>query len=124
MHKFNTLKYRGGAVTLLPQHVAQRMVRHVSKRNGWNGVSEEVQDNDGRSWYSLFSNRSECGNYRAIPNRPAAIFFRNHLRKKCIGHRNTYGIPHFNHINACCGRIFMFRHACGGRNHLLAEVAA
>lgn len=57
MHKFNTLKYGGGAVTLLPQHVAQRMVRHVSKRNGWNGVSEEVQD---KGRYRLLPRQRIC----------------------------------------------------------------
>lgn len=56
MHKFNTLKYGGGgAVTLLSQHVAQRMVRHVSKRNGGtaSGGSEKK--------YKITNNRSGDG---------------------------------------------------------------
>lgn len=123
MHKFNTLKYGGGAVTLLPQHVAQRMVRHVSKRNGWNGIGrfgEEVQ-NHGHGWTGIagdgVSRRVCCDNKDK--------FFHCHKSRRpdhSVGiDCGSFGRRKGSH---CLERRKMFRHACGGRNHLLTEVAA
>ena len=130
MHKFNMLKYGGGAVTLLPQHVAQRMVRHVSKRNGWNGVGrcgEEVQDNieiellwDGKK--RVFP-RGIC-RFKLIRKND-----RSHGKRWNNAKRENSGSCAFienrwHSISYSWANFYVLRHACGGRNHPLTEVAA
>ena len=129
MHNFNTLKYGGGAVTLLPQHVAQRMVQHVSKRNGWSGVSEDVQDNIGIALLWNGKNR---------------VFPRRICRFKLTRQNNRFHGMHWNNskrensgsrafienrwhsISYNWASFYVLRHACGGCNYLrrLTEVAA
>ena len=123
MHKFNTLKYGGGAVTLLPQHVAQRMVRHVSKQNGWNGVGrfgEEVQGD-------IFQNMDRIGRFGIFSRRFCKLCCRRQqLCDRTNGIRRNYPIYGRANLYLRSGfhRLVLFRHACGGRNHLLTEVAA
>lgn len=130
MHKFNTLKYGGGAVTLLPQHVAQRMVRHVSKRNGWNGIGrcgEEVQDNEQSNWRWHRVSGVCCSGRICSTNGSAnsAPYYRKQWHQDSC--RNSIRKLFYRNRNDCRrrkGRGHIFRHAFGGRNHLLTEVAA
>lgn len=130
MHKFNTLKYGGGAVTLLPQHVAQRMVRHVSKRNGWNGIGrfgEEVQDNSCEHIPFISDIASDLSNSRSFRE----IFMQRREQYAGDSRSDLFGSLHhvwrkpavFRSSSDSC-QLVLFRYACGGRNHLLTEVAA
>lgn len=120
MHKFNTLKYGGGAVTLLPQHVAQRMVRHVSKRNGRNGIGrfgEEVQNHG--QFRMLFCTKHSLS--RRISKCDIRQFVDKYQREK----RQLDSIQNGGVFDKSSHwSTLLFYHACGGRNHLLTEVAA
>lgn len=126
MHKFNTLKYGGGAVTLLPQHVAQRMVRHVSKRNGWSSVGrygEEVQDNEQVGLYRLQSATGFCrGDSSGFNPWVSQNFNSNDIR-------THYSNRRWRHIVVCArnSSCRLFYYAEGGHNYFLyqlTEVAA
>ena len=130
MHKFNTLKQ--GAVTLLPQHVAQRMVRHVSKRNGWNGAGryrEEVQDNKQSLWNRVSGvccTGRICSTERFIWRLVSILAYDYSKQWHEDSCRNCIGKLFYRNRNDCSRprRGNIFRHACGGRNRLLTEVAA
>lgn len=130
MHKFNTLKYGGGAVTLLPQHVAQRMVRHVSKRNGWNGIGrfgEEVphikSKHAGLVQFGVCRSRTNRwnGDQRKVRYRCWRKFCKNRVwdNDSYVGRQST-------RKNISKWEIqLLFRHARGGRCCFrLTEVAA
>lgn len=126
MHKFNTLKHGGGAVTLLPQHVAQRVVRHVSKRNGWNGIGwfgEEVQDNEQIGLYRLQSATGFCRRGSSGFNPGGSQNFNsNDIRTHYSNSRWRHSVVYTR--NSSC-RLFYY--AEGGHNYFLyrlTEVAA
>lgn len=123
MHKFNTLKYGGGAVTLLSQHVAQRMVRHVSKRNGWNGVGrfgEEVQDNEQSIW-RWHRVSGVCCSGRICSTKRVGHSASGYRKQR---HSDSYrtNVKKHNESSSRKGSGNIFYHACGERNHLLTGV--
>ena len=130
MHKFNTLKYGGGAVTLLPQHVAQRMVRHVSKRNGWNNSDrnrKEIQNNscEYRPFISdTASGHSNSWSFREIFMQRGEQYASDRLSDLFGSLHRVWSKPAVFRSSSDSCQLVLFRHACGGRNHLLTEVAA
>lgn len=130
MHKFNTLKYGGGgAVTLLPQHVAQRMVRHVSKRNGWNGIGrfgEKVPHiKSKRTGLVQFGVCRSRTNRRDRDRRQVHVRFWRKFCKNRIWDNDSYGGRQSTGNNISKWETpLLVCHACGGCNHLVTEVTA
>ena len=118
MHNFSMLKWGGQHLTLL-RRIAQKAVRHDTQSDCRR--AEEVQDNneiissDGCSRFSV-SRRFRFNHNGHIFVRDSRRFQRGRSPKTI--RQNLYL------CSSRCGFLFLLRHACGGRNHLLTEVAA
>lgn len=119
MHNFNTLKHGGGQRLTLLRRIAQKAVRHDTQSDCRR--AEEVQDN-----ISSECNRQQQGSRCGLSGR--IRFCQSDVGGK-HNHRKHHRKQNCNQSrNSICSqstcRLPLLRHACGGRNHLLTEVAA
>lgn len=110
MHNFSMLKSGGGQHLTLLRRIAQKAVRHDTQSDCRR--AEEVQDNGER-----YRRRcSGCCFSGRVCKYIFTFIYHNYFTIWCSDS---------DRIGLRKGRTQMlFRHACGGRNHLLTEVAA
>lgn len=123
MHNFSILK-SGGAVKLLPRRTAQRMVRYDTQSDCRR--AEEVPHIKSKSNASgqFRVCRSRTNRWNGDIRKASTLFWRQFCKNR-VWDNNSYGARQStgNNISRWENPL-LFRHACGGCNHLVTEVGA
>ena len=123
MHNFSMLKFGGGQHLTLLRRIAQKAVRHDTQSDCRR--AEEVQDNNRCRRYHKCRYRCRFRISRRIcenANGWLCKYPHRFKRNNCAVYKRK-SLWRFHTCSAYRGR-FLLCHACGGRNHLLTEVAA
>lgn len=119
MHNFSMLKFGGGQHLTLLRRIAQKAVRHDTQSDCRR--AEEVQDNGifDRRRSKRYTGFGLSGRVRFCRDNVVVKqnHWKYHWKQDCTQLRNSI-----------CGQsaclLLLLRHACGGCNHLVTEVAA